>query len=104
VTCLEFAVLADSPTHFFARFLTFDHRFFAAFAIAALPAADKTRFLTPLTSGSAECPKALQPPGRRSTTRCQGGLKSKCEMLLAGPRNRASGVLCGQDLAQGPES
>ena len=48
MTCLEFAVLADSPTHFFA-----------AFAIAALPAADKTRFLTPPTSGPAECPKVF---------------------------------------------
>ena len=32
---------------FFACFLTFAHRFFAAFAIAALSAADSTRFLTP---------------------------------------------------------
>jgi hypothetical protein len=28
---------------YFACFLTFAHRFFAAFTIAALPAADKTR-------------------------------------------------------------
>jgi hypothetical protein len=31
-----------------ACFLTLAHRFFAAFAIAAHPAADSTRFLTPL--------------------------------------------------------
>jgi hypothetical protein len=35
---------------YFACFLTFAHRFFAAFTIAALPAADKTRFFTPTTS------------------------------------------------------
>lgn len=33
---------------FYACFLIFARRFFAAFAIAALPAADRTRFLTPL--------------------------------------------------------
>ena len=44
---------------FFACFLTFAHRFFAAFAIAALPAADKTRFFTPTTSRSAEPPNAF---------------------------------------------
>jgi len=41
---------------FFACFLTFAHRFFAAFTIAALPAADKTRFFAPTTSRSTECP------------------------------------------------
>jgi hypothetical protein len=35
------------PTHVLACFLTFAHRFFAAFIIAALSAADSTRFLTP---------------------------------------------------------
>jgi hypothetical protein len=40
------------PATFFACFLTFAHRFFAAFTIAALPAADKTRFFTPTTSCS----------------------------------------------------
>ena len=44
---------------FFACFLTFAHRFFAAFTIAALPAADKTRFSTPTTSRSAEPPNAF---------------------------------------------
>ena len=44
---------------FFACFLTFAHRFFAALIIAALPAADKTRFFTPRTSRSAEPPNAL---------------------------------------------
>jgi hypothetical protein len=44
---------------FFACFLTFAHRFFAAFTIAALPAADKTRFFTPTTSRSAEPPNAF---------------------------------------------
>ena len=44
---------------FFTCFLTFAHRFFAAFAIAALPAADKTRFFTPTTSRSAEPPNAF---------------------------------------------
>ena len=43
-------------TTFFARFLTFAHLFFAALAIAALPAADRTRFFTPTTSRSVECP------------------------------------------------
>jgi hypothetical protein len=38
------------PATFFACFLTFAHRFFVAFTIAALPAADKTRFLTPRSS------------------------------------------------------
>jgi hypothetical protein len=32
---------------FFACFLNFAHSFLAAFAIAALPAADNTRFFTP---------------------------------------------------------
>jgi hypothetical protein len=41
---------------FFACALTFAHRFFAAPAIAALPAADRTRFLTPLKRG---CRKAF---------------------------------------------
>jgi hypothetical protein len=40
---------------FFARAPTFAHRFFADFAIAALPAADSTRFLTPLKG---DCRKA----------------------------------------------
>jgi hypothetical protein len=44
------------PAVFFACFLTFAHRFFAAFAIAALPAADSTRFLTPLKG---DCRKAF---------------------------------------------
>jgi hypothetical protein len=39
--------------------LTFAHRFFAALAIAALPAADKTRFFALTTSLSAEWPKAF---------------------------------------------
>jgi hypothetical protein len=34
----------------FACALTFAHRFFAALIIAARPAADKTRFLTPVIS------------------------------------------------------
>jgi hypothetical protein len=34
------------PATFFACALTFAHRFFAALAIAALPAADRTRLLT----------------------------------------------------------
>jgi hypothetical protein len=38
----------DVCTAFFACFLTFTHRFFAAFTIAALPVADRTRFFTPL--------------------------------------------------------
>jgi hypothetical protein len=41
---------------FFACFLTFAHLFLAAFAIAALPPADSTRFLTPLKG---DCRKAL---------------------------------------------
>jgi hypothetical protein len=43
---------------FFACFLTFAHRFFAAFTIADLPA-DKTPFFTPTTSRSAEPPNAF---------------------------------------------
>ena len=49
-------IVPDSQAAFFASFLTFAHRFFAALAIAALPAADKTRFFTPMTSRSAEPP------------------------------------------------
>jgi hypothetical protein len=49
----------DYPATFFACFLTFAHLFFAAFTIAALPAADKTRFFAPMTSRSAECPRAF---------------------------------------------
>jgi hypothetical protein len=47
------------PAVFFACLLTFAHRFFAAFTIAALPAADKTRFFAPTTSRSAEPPNAF---------------------------------------------
>jgi hypothetical protein len=43
---------SDYPATFFACVQTFAHRFFAAFTIAALPAADKTRFFTPTTSRS----------------------------------------------------
>jgi hypothetical protein len=46
-------VLVDLPTHFFACFLALAHRFFAALAIAALPATDKTRLRLPIF-GSAE--------------------------------------------------
>jgi hypothetical protein len=46
-------------TAFFACFLTFAHRFFAAFDISALPAADRTRFFTPTISRSIEWPKAF---------------------------------------------
>jgi hypothetical protein len=44
------------PTTFFACALTFAHRFFAALAIFALPAVDRTRFLTPLKG---DCRKAF---------------------------------------------
>jgi hypothetical protein len=49
------------PTTFFACFLTFAHRFFAALTIAPLPAADRTRLFAPTTSRSAEWPNGLQP-------------------------------------------
>jgi hypothetical protein len=45
---------SDYPATFFACFLTSSHLFFAAFDIAALPAAGKTRIFTPTTSRSAE--------------------------------------------------
>ena len=51
---------------FFACFLTFAHLFLAAFATAALPVADGTRFFTPTTSRSAE------PPGRSHSIRGGG--------------------------------
>ena len=47
------------PTVFVACFLTFAHRFFAALAIAALPAADKTRFFTTFISLLVESAKAF---------------------------------------------
>jgi len=47
------------PATFFACFLTLAHRFFAAFTIAALPAAAKTRFFTPTSSRSAVLPTAF---------------------------------------------
>jgi hypothetical protein len=50
---------ATYATAFLACALTFAHRFFAALAIAARPAADKTRFLTTATSRSAEWPRAF---------------------------------------------
>jgi hypothetical protein len=50
------------PVAFFAFFLNFAHRFFAALAIAALPAADSVRLFTPTTSSSVECPKAFATP------------------------------------------
>jgi hypothetical protein len=50
---------AHYPATFFVCALTFAHRFFAAFAMAALPAADKTRFFGPMTSRSAEPPNAV---------------------------------------------
>jgi hypothetical protein len=54
-------------TVFFTFFLIFAHRFFAAFEIAALPAADNTRFFAPFTSTVAECPSAFAAnrPGSR---------------------------------------
>jgi len=51
------SVMLENPTllaAFFACFFTFAHRFFAAFAIAALPAADRTRFFAPFTSTAVE--------------------------------------------------
>jgi hypothetical protein len=42
------------PTHVLACFLTLAHRFFAALAIAALPAADKVRFFTQIRFRSLE--------------------------------------------------
>ena len=57
------------PATFFACFLTFAHRFFAALAIAARPAADKTRFLTIVTSRSAERPRAFA-AARTPLNRC----------------------------------
>jgi hypothetical protein len=44
------------PATFFASFLAFAHRLFAAFAIAARPAADSTRFFD-ATKG--DCRKAF---------------------------------------------
>jgi hypothetical protein len=44
---------------FFASALTFAHRFLAALAIFALPAADRTRFFTPVSSRFVESPKAF---------------------------------------------
>jgi hypothetical protein len=49
----------DYPATFFACALAFAHRFFAALAIAARPAADKTRFFTTFSSRFVESPKAL---------------------------------------------
>jgi hypothetical protein len=49
----------DYPAAFFACALTFAHRFFAALAIAARPAADSTRFFTLFSSLFVESPKAL---------------------------------------------
>ena len=51
--------IAAYPATFFPCFLTFAHHFFAALTIAALPAADKTRFFAPTTSRSAEPPNAF---------------------------------------------
>jgi hypothetical protein len=45
--------------HFFVRALTFAHRFLAALTIAALPAAESTRFFTTTTSHSVVWPKAF---------------------------------------------
>jgi len=50
---------SDHPATFFACARTFAQRFFAAFAIFALPAADSTRFFTLVTSCFVEPPKAL---------------------------------------------
>ena len=59
--------MATTYATFFACFLTFAHLFLAAFTIAALPAADKTRFLTPTTSRSAGPPNAFA-AARRGTS------------------------------------
>jgi hypothetical protein len=50
---------------FFACALTFLQRFFAALAIAALPAADRTRFFTPFSSRLVESPKAFAATSKR---------------------------------------
>jgi hypothetical protein len=44
----------NHPATFFACPFTFAHRFFAALEIAALPAADNTRFFAPFTSTAAD--------------------------------------------------
>ncbi len=49
----------DYPAAFLACARTFAQRFFAAFAIFALPAADRTRFFTPVSSRFVESPKAF---------------------------------------------
>jgi hypothetical protein len=56
---------------FFARFLTFALRFFAALTIAALPAGNRTRFLTPLNGGLSEsfC--------RRKSKKCNGEVRDR---------------------------
>jgi|SRR5580704_3204234 hypothetical protein len=51
-----------SSRYLLRLFLTLARLFFAAFAFAALPAADKTRFFTPTTSRSAEPPNAFAEP------------------------------------------
>jgi len=51
--------VATTYATFFAWLLTLAHRFLAAFAIAALPAAGSTRFLAPFRSRFAESPNAF---------------------------------------------
>jgi hypothetical protein len=67
--------LATYPATFLACAWTFAHRFFAAFAIFALPAADSTRFFTSAISQFVESPKAsrigLTVNARRHRPRCR---------------------------------
>jgi hypothetical protein len=51
---LRHATMLKLLRSYFACFLTFAHRFFAALIIAALPAADKTRFFASIASLSTE--------------------------------------------------
>jgi hypothetical protein len=65
---------SESPWNYAAAFracaLTFAQRFFVAFTIAALPAADRTRFLTIVTSRPADWPNAFAAPRTRFNWCC----------------------------------
>jgi hypothetical protein len=79
-------------TPFFAFFLTLARRFFAAFTIAALPAADKTRLFTPTTLRSWKYREnrvrgvCARRPGRRRSKVPSSGLLDGGEQLRGSDR------------------
>jgi hypothetical protein len=81
---------------FFACFLTLADRFFATLTIAALPATDKTRFLTPLKGA---CRKAFLAAKAKENVTEKSATESNNRKVISMVENIISGLYLVGDVA-----